>query len=1602
MKIAFIFGSPKISGGSYVIFQHASYLKKMGHQVHLVTLDKVTLGPKDIWHDEMKHIEFVLISEACNHKYDIAIATWWMSPFHLYKLNAKQYCYFVQSIEAYFSEDADIPNQYLAHESYNLGLPVITEALWIKEDLEKRFHSDVFFVENGIRKDIYKHAGKVVEARPKGRIRVLVEGSVTSRFKNVARTVDAVKAAGITDVWLLTPTEIDSYPHVSRVLSNVPVTEAADVYRSCDVLVKHSFVEGMFGPPLEMFHCGGTAVVSDVTGFDQYIKDDVNALVTNVGSFFQITDALVRLKNDGELVQRLKKGALETAAVWPAWPKQSALFEQSLLEIMDLPSVDRVKLSVDVRHALNIYELLKTSLDKNFERKIEITQQDTGKHKDVPLGESYYRRELSRPLLPPTRITRLPPLARREWLAPTQRVKPAASNYEAMRSIAADNVRVFGVSISNEHIEEMWHPIVSALSWKARYVCSRPKGYFKLFDLPREEVSDDIYSVFDWINDHTRLLDQIHAYNPNVILFHNGNHPAYQRVLAKLQSELKIPIVFSELGWFPQKHNIHFDPDGTNGSSSISKASLEELAGQPIATSSTSGKPFKHNTVLLALQLENDTNSIVFSHYFRSNKELIEHVLQNVPSHFKVLVKAHPLDHNGHRYEQFLDQRSQMVSDDITLLLPRVDAVVGINSTVLLEALEYDLNIYFCGESLLNNKQIGFAFGGEDRSLASVWQDKIVQEAPRRRAFVSYLKSRQIDLYTLPDLNEFDLLSHPSIKVLLQAAQSNLKEDHCSENEQKCPIEVERGKRLFPRTTAEAITYLNSYKVISFDVFDTLLIRDIYSPEDVFAFAARHAQSLVKDPKFEHRDFRIRSEQDARKASPRQDVTLDEIYDHYLLMTGVAADLVEEIKNYEIEIEGKLLRARESTKMIFDSAKSQGLIVTIISDFYMSQSTIRRYLENAGFDLGGVQVFVSSEIGLSKRDGCLYDHVAQTMGVAPNEILHFGDNLAVDTQMAIKRGVHSIHIASPKATLDLATKLKDYLAGAKQNQVEQRSLEWSFMLGAVVNGLFDDHFAPRLDTAFAQDHYRFGYVVLGPLLASYTCWLRAQVEQNPKDTLMFLARDGWIMKKAFDTYQRIVPLEYTLPTPYIAASRCMMDIMALADDFEHITRIVNARYTSGKLSEFLNIRLGIGRDLITDDVLLAGGFSSADELISLPRDKVRTLKIIQRLKEPIQKNAALQSALFKRYMREQGVNPDTKVAVVDIGYFGSMQKAMAGLLRPMNVDVCGLYLAVRREAQLDPQLKGNVFGYLANSFDPMDGREPHYVRELAVMEQFFSAPHTSVSKLKKVNRKIEAEYLPDIGEQLHYDRLNMMHRGAIDFVHRMAELEARLQERLTLEFVEHGSTLDGLLARHEPEVAQIMAGMIFENRVNGEGAQMLYSGATLAAPHANAHANNPAPSVTKSASASIGANVTNAPQKRDGLGDLMHALKLKNGAAMDSCDRIEVMKGISGWVAYGPYISLSTGTYQLYVEYDYRGPSVVSFKKPGKARFEVSTGGGEKVLASQTVKLVGKRIRQRCVLNFRIPDDGRVDDIEVRIMTNGKADLVLTKILLDMARDTIS
>ena len=111
------------------------------------------------------------------------------------------------------------------------------------------------------------------------------------------------------------------------------------------MLLKLSTVEGMFGPPLEMFHCGGTSIVYDVTGHDEYIVHGRNALVARKHDEAAVRGYVRRLKETPEFLQGLKAGALKTAQSWPDWAESGRQFELAVNELIGRPSIGRSDLA---------------------------------------------------------------------------------------------------------------------------------------------------------------------------------------------------------------------------------------------------------------------------------------------------------------------------------------------------------------------------------------------------------------------------------------------------------------------------------------------------------------------------------------------------------------------------------------------------------------------------------------------------------------------------------------------------------------------------------------------------------------------------------------------------------------------------------------------------------------------------------------------------------------------------------------------------------------------------------------------------------------------------------------------------------------------------------------------------------------------------------------------------------------------------------------------------------------------------------------------------------------------------------------------------------
>ena len=339
-SVVFLVGSTAISGGTFVILQHALALKNLGWKVTLAC-QMIDHG-KDPWHPALGELELVSIEEVGDQIFDVAIATWWRTVLEIHRVNARQYVYFVQSIESRFYGGDPILGSIveLVDETYKLDLLVITIARWIQVYLYAEYRAPSLLVRNGIRKDLFTSVGPRLAPLLSDGIRVLVEGPIGVPMKNVDSAVRLARAGGATEVWLVSGNSEDSGHLVDRVFSEVRVEDMAMIYRSCDVLLKLSRVEGMYGPPLEMFHCGGTVVTYDVTGFEEYVVDGVNGIVVPMDDEVAVVDAVRRLAGNRALLARLKYGALVTATPWISWKESSNEFMSYLAAVANLPDRD--------------------------------------------------------------------------------------------------------------------------------------------------------------------------------------------------------------------------------------------------------------------------------------------------------------------------------------------------------------------------------------------------------------------------------------------------------------------------------------------------------------------------------------------------------------------------------------------------------------------------------------------------------------------------------------------------------------------------------------------------------------------------------------------------------------------------------------------------------------------------------------------------------------------------------------------------------------------------------------------------------------------------------------------------------------------------------------------------------------------------------------------------------------------------------------------------------------------------------------------------------------------------------------------------------------
>ena len=187
---------------------------------------------------------------------------------------------------------------------------------------------------------------------------------------------------------------------------------------------------------------------------------------------------------------------------------------------------------------------------------------------------------------------------------------------------------------------------------------------------------------------------------------------------------------------------------------------------------------------------------------------------------------------------------------------------------------------------------------------------------------------------------------------------------------------------------------IDKVSVVSFDIFDTLLLRPYMKPTDVF----KHLELLTEKIGF----YNARKEAENQfylMYGREQEATLDNIYQ----MIPEYADLKEK----ELELEYDTLYVNSEIKELYDYALKQNKTIIITSDMYLPCYFIKSVLKKNGF-LKYKQLYLSNQLNKRKDKGNLYDYIIRDLKVLPNAILHIGDNVNSDYKKAIEHGLKAI------------------------------------------------------------------------------------------------------------------------------------------------------------------------------------------------------------------------------------------------------------------------------------------------------------------------------------------------------------------------------------------------------------------------------------------------------------------------------------------------------------------------------------------------------------------------------------------------------------------
>lgn len=502
--------------------------------------------------------------------------------------------------------------------------------------------------------------------------------------------------------------------------------------------------------------------------------------------------------------------------------------------------------------------------------------------------------------------------------------------------------------------------------------------------------------------------------------------------------------------------------------------------------------------------------------------------------------------------------------------------------------------------------------------------------------------------------------------------------------------------------TSKLINKCSKYQYVSFDIFDTLVLRNVSKPVDVFELTSMKVSNIFGESSAVNSaiknfpEVRIRAEQSVRQKNSRE-ITIDDIYDEIRReFPEASARSCDLYKQTEIEIELQVAMPNPDAFRAYCYCIESGKHIFITTDMYLPKHVIEQILCKCGYTKYD-ELFLSSEQGYTKKDGSIYKFITDKTGLDTKSIIHIGDNLTSDILRARLNGYNTAYIKKKKHQ--------------EFPSITKRTLE-AFLSNS--------------------NNHTFGFQYFGPMLYGYVKWLSSEFRNRGYDKVLFFSREGFYIKKAFD----LVNGDDSMPEMYFYASRRALQVPAMCLDNE-FTKIIESMFLPYEFTvNWIIKHWGLDPEKHSSQIKKAG-LTLEHKFNKNEAFQDKLLKsLFEELREDIINNSKNEYLGFINYLRKNDVHG--RVAVVDIGWNGNMQRAFEKIAAAgeINIDVDGYYLGYLTKSQ--NYAKQRMHGYLNGENGTADYIVDYYC--ITAIELMFMAPHGTTVKYDGNGNAVLADF----------------------------------------------------------------------------------------------------------------------------------------------------------------------------------------------------------------------------------------------------------------------